>query len=108
MHLTTPAVNVLLATLIPTITIAQAVIQPIALMAIPAQPLKSALVAQDLELVTNAIQIRTAMYLLNIAHTVVLLITLVTDASLANPLPNLLKHGDNILSRMFLQTFVTN
>ena len=108
MHLTTPAVNVLLATLIPTITIAQAVIQVIVLMVTPAQPLKSALVAQDQVLVTNAIQIRTAMYLLNLAHTVVLLITLVTDASLANPLPNLLKHGENILNQMFLLIFAIN
>ena len=85
MHLTTPAVNVLLATLIPTITIAQAVIQVIVLMVTPAQPLKSALVAQDQVLVTNAIQIRTAMYLLNIAHTDALLTTLVTNAFLVNP-----------------------
>ena len=95
MHLTTPAVNVLLATLIPTITIAQAVIQVIVLMVTPAQPLKSALVAQDQVLVTNAIHIRTAMYLLNIAHTDARLTTLVTNASLVNPLPNLLKKNGN-------------
>ena len=95
MHLTTPAVNVLLATLIPTITIAQAVIQVIVLMVTPAQPLKSALVAQDQVLVTNAIPILIAMYLLNIAHTDARLTTLVTNAFLVNPLPNLLKKNMN-------------
>ena len=77
-------------------------------MVTPAQPLKSALVAQDQVLVTNAIPILIAMYLLNIAHTDARLTTLVTNAFLVNPLPNLLKDGDNILSRMFLQTFATN
>ena len=95
MHLTTPAVNVLLATLIPTITIAQAVIQVIVLMVTPAQPLKSALVAQDQVLVTNAIPILIAMYLLNIAHTDARLTTLVTNAFLVNRLPNLLKKNMN-------------
>ena len=101
MHLTTPAVNVLLATLIPTITIAQAVIQVIVLMVTPAQPLKSALVAQDQVLVTNAIPILIAMYLLNIAHTDARLTTLVTNAFLVNPLPNLLKkNGRNTIYLM--------
>ena len=122
MHLTTPAVNVRFVTLIPTITIAQAVIQVIVLMVIPTQPLKvlmviptqplkSALVAQDQVLVTNAIQIRIAMYLLNIAHTDARLTTLVTNAFLVNPLPNLLKKNGNggfILMKVHLLVGKTN